>query len=106
MALPRQTRVRVRPGGEADFDAIRGCYGRLAVDVNGFLDRGPAGWSAHRQLWRQRSVFVAEAGATESLPTWARAGMEGVGKIDVGEQRVWRVALKKVVDYFYQVFWL
>ncbi len=52
-----------------------------------------------------RNVFVAEARVTGELPDWARPGMEGVGKVAVGERSVWRVALKKVMDSMYRA-WL
>lgn len=52
-----------------------------------------------------QNVFVAEARGLQGMPGWVRPGMEGVGKVEVGERRVWRVALGKVMDTFYRV-WL
>jgi predicted acetyltransferase len=59
-ALPRAGQARVRPLEERDFEAVRGCYERMAAPTNGFLERGERGWRAHRERWRRRSTFVAE----------------------------------------------
>lgn len=52
-----------------------------------------------------RTVYVAEAVIT-ARNTWIRPGMEGTAKVDVGERRVFWVALHRIIDYLRIHLWL
>lgn len=54
-----------------------------------------------------KSVFVVES-ELHGLGNhpWLRVGMEGVAKVQVGRDRVWRVALAGVLDYVHRELWL
>jgi predicted acetyltransferase len=58
--LPVPETGRLRPGGAGDFEAVRTCYDRFARSVNGFVDRPESWWWRSGELWRDRSIFVAE----------------------------------------------
>jgi hypothetical protein len=51
------------------------------------------------------NVFIAEA-TVKANPAWMRSGMEGVAQIDIGQRRVWWVALHRVIDYLHLNFWM
>lgn len=61
--------------------------------------------SATAQIHAGRNVYVAEA-TTDIDSTWVRSGMAGIAKVDVGERRVWWVALHRFVDAARLLFWI
>ncbi len=54
---------------------------------------------------RGANVYVAEAALDLDAP-WIRAGIEGIGKIEVGAKPVWWAAFHHVIDYFRLRFWV
>jgi biotin carboxyl carrier protein len=54
---------------------------------------------------RGANVYLAEA-ALDLREPWMRAGIEGLGKIDVGGKPVWWAAFHQVIDYLRLRFWL
>ena len=54
---------------------------------------------------RGANVYVAEA-VVDLDASWVRAGIEGVGKIEVGAKPVWWAAFHQLTDYLRLRFWL
>ncbi len=52
-----------------------------------------------------KNVFIAEASVAGN-PNWMRSGMEGVAQIDVGERRVWWVALHRLINFVRLNLWV
>jgi multidrug resistance efflux pump len=52
------------------------------------------------------NVFVAEADIRAVDDHWLRPGMEGVAKINVGQRRIWWLALHKIIDYARMGLWV
>jgi predicted acetyltransferase len=59
-SLPAPEGVRLRPGAAADHASLRACYGRLAPEVNGFVDRSEHWWGRIFDAWKDRRVYVAD----------------------------------------------
>jgi hypothetical protein len=52
-----------------------------------------------------KNVFAAEATSTAELPSWLRAGMRGVARVDMGERPVWWVWSHRTVDAVRMHLW-
>ncbi len=64
-SLPAPESGRVRPGNLDEIEAFRGCYARIARDVNGFVDRSESWWKVLGDRWLDHRVYVAENDAEE-----------------------------------------
>lgn len=74
--LPRSEHARIRAAAPQEIPAFADCYRRVARTTNGFLDRPDSAWQVRsEQLWRDRSIFVAEGenGATEGYLVYRQA---------------------------------
>ncbi len=50
------------------------------------------------EVFEGKNIVTAEASLGETPPAWARAGMDGHARIDVGEHPVWWVWSHRVID--------
>ncbi len=57
------------------------------------------------ELYNNRNVYIADA-ELDLSESWLKAGMEGVGKVNVGRKRVYRAVFQKIINYAYLNFWL
>lgn len=57
------------------------------------------------QVQEGKSVFRLEAQLAEDAPVQLRPGMEGVGKIDIGERKYFKIWTQGFVDWFRLKWW-
>src|SRR5207247_11049381 len=59
--LPAGSADAVRRAVRDDLTAIQACYGRVAPEVSGFVDRSEAYWAETLgRMWDERYVYVVE----------------------------------------------
>ena len=97
LLVPEKTAAEIEVGFEGRF----ACNARPGEPLNCKIARiRPAS-----EPLDGKNVFIAEATVRDN-PAWMLAGMEGTARIDVGQRRVWWVALHRMIDYVRLNLWL
>ena len=73
--------MSTRASSPDEIEKIQGCYGRLARQVNGFLDRSEVWWRVWAIACKERRIYVAEGenGEIEGYVVYRQIDGEGAG---------------------------